>query len=217
MRIKLVVPMVGVACAAVTALSSSAPASNAKVFPSFRELSTGRILEPGNQLLFKASDVLITTKTGNITCEDARLTATLQNNQLKEDGFLVTAATFHNAGGEPCPSSMGFGAATITTAPPTGGWPGQARTNGKAKVTGPIELTVMFEPPGMTITCTWSATRIKATFIPNGTPLEVRVSDAKFKRVGTDATCPKSAFLSADFAMTTPAGGSGKQTAVSMS
>jgi hypothetical protein len=86
------------------------------------------------------------------------------------------------------------------------------------KVTGPVQLTATFEPqPSQTLTCTWSATKIKATVIPNGQPLEARVSSAKFKRVGTDAACPKTIFLSADYNLTTPEPGSNKQVAVSMS
>ncbi len=218
MRIKLVVSVLGVAFTAATVFSSDASAKRVKVFPSFREFSTGRILEPGDPLLLKASDLLITTTEGNITCEDGRLTATLQNNGLKADGFLVTGATFHDAGGGPCPSTTPLGAATITSAPPKGGWPGLAKTSGKAKVTGPLVLTAVFEPqPGQTVTCTWSATRVKPTFIPNGQPIEARISDAKFKRSGTEAACPKKALLSADYNLTTQEPGSSKQVAVSMS
>src|SRR3984893_6303708 len=137
LRIKLVVSTLGVAIAALAVFSANAMAK--PVIPSFREFSTGRILAPGNSLLFKASDLLITTAEGNISCEDGRLTSTLQNNGLGADGFLVTGATFHNAGGEACPSTTPLGAATITTSPPKGGWPGLAKAKrGRAKVTGPL-------------------------------------------------------------------------------
>lgn len=219
MRIKLVVSVVGVAFTAVMVFSSGALAKKVKVFPSFREFSTGRILEPGDPLVFKASDLLITTTEGNITCEDGRLTATLQNNGLNADGFLVTGAAFHDVAGGPCSSTTPLGAATITAAPPKGGWPGLAKArSGQAKVTGPVVLTAMFEPqPGQTVTCTWSATRVKATVIPNGQPIEARVSSAKFKRLGTEAACPKKAYLSADYNLTTREPGASKQVAVSMS
>jgi hypothetical protein len=219
MRIKLVVSVLGVAFTAVTVFSSDALAKTVKVFPSFKEFSTGRILVPGDPLVLKASDLLITTTEGNIACEDGRMTATLQNNGLRTDGFLVTGASFHNAGNGPCPSTTPLGAATITTAPPKGGWPGLAKArNGIAKVTGPLILTATFKPqPLLSVTCTWSATRVKATFIPNGQPIEVRVSDAKFKRLGTEAACSKSVFLSADYNLTTQEPVSSKQVAVSMS
>jgi hypothetical protein len=216
LRIKLVVAVVGIAVMAVTLLCSSALA-RVRVFPSFREWNTGRALEPGTPLQLKASDVLITTTDGNITCEDGRLNATLQNNGLHSDGFVVNAAVFHNSKNEPCPSTTPMGPATITTEPPHGGWPGRAKTNGKADVVGPLVLTVVFESSGVAVTCTWSDTKVRATFIPNATPIEVRVSNAKFKRVGTLATCPKRAFLSADFNLTTPEPGTSKQTPVSMS
>jgi hypothetical protein len=188
-----------------------------RVFPSLREWSTGRILEPGTPLQFKASNVLITTSEGNITCEDGRLNGPLQNNGLHSDGFTVNAAAFHDAKGGSCPSTTPLGPATITTEPPKGGWPGVAKTNGKTSVTGPLVLTANFEPSGVPVTCTWSDTKVRATFIPNGTPIEVRVSNAKFKRAGSLATCPKKAFLSADFNLTTPEPGTSKQTLVSMS
>jgi hypothetical protein len=215
-RVKLVVSVL-VAFTGLQIFSSDALAK--KVFPSFREFSTGRILEPGAPLQFKASDLLITTTEGTIACEDGRLTATLQNNTLSADGFLVTAAAFHNTKGEPCPSTTPLGAATITTAPPKGGWPGLAKArSGQAKVTGPVVLTAMFEPhPGQTVTCNWSATKVRLTFIPNGQPIEVRVSNAKFKRLGTEPACPKRAFLSADYNLTTQEPQSSKQVAVSMS
>ena len=217
-RVKLVVSVL-VAFTALQILSPDAVARKVKYFPSFREFSTGRILEPGAPLQLKASDLLITTTEGTIACEDGRLTATLQNNTLSADGFLVTAAVFHNAKGEPCPSTTPLGAATITTAPPKGGWPGLAKArSGQAKVTGPVVLTATFEPhPGQTVTCNWSATKVRLTFIPNGQPIEARVSNAKFKRLGTEAACPKRAFLSADYNLTTQEPHSSKQVAVSMS
>jgi hypothetical protein len=218
LRIKLVASVLGVALAAVTMFSSDASAK--ALIPSFREFATGRVLEPGEALLFKASDLLITTAEGNITCEDGRLNATLQNNGLRADGFLVTGATFHAAKGGECPSSTPLGAATITSAPPKGGWPGLAKArSGHTKVTGPVALTAKFEPTsGQKVTCIWSATKVKATFIPNGTPIEVRVSAAKFKRqVTADVACPKTVFLSADYNLTVKEAGGSKQVAVSMS
>src|SRR5205823_1738748 len=103
----------------------------------------------------------------------------------------------------------------ITANPPKGDWPGVAKmVRGTAKVTGPVELTVKFEPPsGPTVTCIWSATRVKATFIPNGQPVEARVSNAKFKRLGTEAACPKTALLTADYNLTTKEAGGSKQVA----
>jgi hypothetical protein len=217
LRTKLVVSVLGVAIAAVAVFSADALAK--LPIPSFREFSTGRILQPGNPLLFKASDLLLTTSEGNITCEDGRLNATLQNNGLSGDGFLVTGASFHDVGGAACPSTTPLGAATITSSPPKGDWPGVAKAkSGHAKVTGPVVLTAMFEPqPGQTVTCTWSATKVKSTFIANGQPIEARVSDAKFKREGTEAACPKVMFLSADYSLTTPEPETSKQVPVSMS
>ena len=217
LRIKLVASVLGVALAAVTMFSSDASAK--APIPSFREFATGRVLVPGEALLFKASDLLITSAEGNITCEDGRLNATLQNNGFKADNFLVTGATFRDAKGGDCPSSTPLGAAMITSAPPAGDWAALAKArNGQAKVSGPVALTAVFEPsPSQTVTCTWSAKKVKATFIPNGTPIEVRVSAAKFKRQGTDATCPKTVFLNADYNLTVKEAGGSKQVAVSMS
>jgi hypothetical protein len=217
MRIKLVASVLGVAAVATSVLSSDASAKTP--LPSFREFSTGRILAPGEALLLKASDLLITTAAGNISCEDGRFNATLQNNGLSADGFLVTGAAFHAAGGGPCPSTMALGAARIASAPPKGGWPGLAKArSGRTKVTGPVALVVTFEPqPKQTVTCNWSATKVKSTFIPNGQPIELRVAAAKFKRLGKELACPKTIFLSADYNLTVKEAGGSKQVAVSMS
>ena len=218
-RINLVGSVVVSACVAVAVLSSNALAGKVKVYPSFREAGTGTLLEGGDPLTFKSSAVVIATMEGNITCEVGVLKGTLQNNGLRADGFLVTGAAFHAGGGGPCASSTPLGAATITTAPPKGGWPGLAKAkSGHSKVTGPLVLTGEFEPaPGQKVTCTWSATKVKATFIPNGQPIEARVSAAKFKRQGTDTTCPKTIFLSADYNLTVKELGGSKQVAVSVS
>ena len=216
MRSKLVVSALGVALVPVT-LFSSAASAKVKIFPSLREFTTGRILVSGEPLQFKASDLLLATKEGNIACEDGRLTAKLQSNSLKEDSFVVTAAAFHDAKNGPCPSSLpGLGPATITSDPPPGGWAGVVKsTSGQAKVMGQVVLTAKFEPhPGQTLTCVWSATKFKLTWIPNGQPIEARISNAKFKRSGTTVGCPKTAHLSADYNLTA---GAGKQVAVSMS
>ena len=216
MRSKLVASVLGVCLTGAIVFCPGALA--VKVFPTFREFSTGRILEPGSSLLFKARNLLISKPDGNITCEDGRFTGTLQNDGLRADGFLVTGAAFHAEGGGPCPSTAPLGAATITSTAPKGGWPGLAKAkSGKLKVTGPLVMTAQFEPqPGQEVTCTWSATRVKATVIPNGQPIVARVSAAKFKRSGTNAACSKSMLLSADYELTTKEGGVGKQVAVSM-
>jgi hypothetical protein len=221
MRTKLAGSIVTAVVAAAMAFTADATA-RAKFIPLFREFSTGRILEPGASLQLKASNLLITTSAGNISCEDGRFVATLQNNGFNQDGFLVTSAVFHDAHGGPCTSTTPFGAATITSEPPNGDWPGQARSSrGTAKVTGPIVLKVVFEAqPGQTLTCTWSGPRIRFTFIPNGQPIKAMVSNAKFKRAaGISTTCPKAAFLSAVYNMTTPEPGAmpPKNTPVSMS
>ena len=216
-RITLVGVVMGVAVALVTVFSSDALAKKPKIYPSFEEVNTARILEPGDPLLLKSSDLLITTNVGNITCENARLSGPLQNNGLKTDGFLINAGTFTSASAGPCPSTMPLGPATFTIAPPKGGWPGTANTNGKEKVTGPLMFTAKFEPlGGTTVTCTWSATRVKATFNPDGQPIEVRISAAKFKRVSGEVACPKKARLSGDFELSTHEPGSNKQFAVAL-
>jgi hypothetical protein len=200
-RIKLVVSVAGAACVAATILSSNALAGKAKVYPSFREVGTRTLLEAGDPLTFKSSAVVIATTEGNITCEVGVLKGTLQNNGLKTDNFVVNNTTFHAAGGGPCPSTTPLGPAKITAEPPKGGWPGVAKIRGKASVIGPLVLTAKFEPPSATITCTFSATKAKATFVPDGTPIQVHVS-AKFKRSAVVPGCPKSAALSGTFALT---------------
>jgi hypothetical protein len=200
-RISLVCSVVGAACLAVTVASPSALAGKVKVSPSFREVGTGTLLQAGDPLTFKSSAVVIAANGGNITCEVAVLKGTLQNNGLKADNFVVNSTTFHAAGGGPCPSTTPLGAAKITAEPPKGGWPGVAKIRGKATVIGPIVLTAKFEPAGATITCTFSAKKAKATFAADGTPIQVHVS-AKFKRSAVVPGCPKSAAMSATFALT---------------
>jgi hypothetical protein len=199
-RIKLVVSALGVACAAIAVLSSSALAV-VKAVPSFREEGTGKLLGAGDPLVFKTTttSVVFATSEGNITCEDGRLNGTLQNNGLKADNFVLTGTKFSSSGG-PCSSTTPLGAGKITAEPPKGGWAGLAKIKGKATVTGPIQLTGKFEPSGATITCTWSAKKLKATFVPNGLPIQVTVS-GKFKRTAIVPGCPKTAALTGTFAL----------------
>jgi hypothetical protein len=217
MRFKLAVSLLCVVFSSASAVSSEAFA--ARVRPSFREFATARALEPGNPLQLRASDLVITTTEGNITCEDARMPGTLQNNGLSSDNFLVSDATFKASGGGPCASTTPLGSVKITASPPKGGWPGLARTSsGKVKIIGPIALNATFEPPSHpTVSCIWSATKVKATFNVDSQPIVVRVLGAKFKRSGGEIACPKTIRMSADYNLTTKEQGGTKQVAVSVS
>jgi hypothetical protein len=204
LRIKIT-RLVLLAVFATGALAASS--ASAKPYSPLAYNNGGVILpiEKGDPAYLTASNAVLTTSAGDLTCASSQLTGAFQSNNLKIDTFELTGGTFDS-----CTSTTGLGNPTITGGPWSPPWTGTLDVaNGKNTVTGALMFTAVFDTPAGTVSCSWSAGKVKGRFNHDGNPINIQTTGQKFSLVaGSNSMCPAKGKLTATWALTTKPVGS---------
>jgi hypothetical protein len=211
-RIKIIAGT-GLAALALAALGASAPVASAKGCSNPAECY-GVLLSPGVHIpvpepdpwsIVSETPVEFTVGQLVVNCPQGQLQGQIESAQ----GHLEGSITSSSFGPGACSSSAGPVLVTVGPAPGVG-LTELLKTNGKAQLMGPIDLTLAFEEGGMS--CSYSTKSVKGTYNTDGAPIRIEPQKPPKFKVKEDSSpgCAKKGTLSQnawDVNAAAPAGG----------